>query len=839
MIKNIVLAGLLHDVGKFAERGNPSEFSFTDKETARFHYPHAAATDHFLTQFVHFEGRQPPWFNYAAMHHKPSDNEPYQWMIAEADHLSSGMERAPYAAEEREVGKQAYKTALKPVTEFIALDKTEPIDGQFYLPLKALQMEENVVFPQKKMGELNLKDDYQILFANFKNEFTRLLKYGIENKIDTLYFVLQKYLWAVPSTLRKQDFPDVSLFEHLKTTAALASCLLLFHRENNTEFDIRAIRNREQEKFLLFAADIGGIQNFIYQISSKGAYSLLKGRSFYIQILSDIAALTIIKRVGLTRVNIIYSSGGKFYLLLPNTQNVSKTLQETIEQINKDLFEKFDGELFLRSGWTPLSGNDLMLESDRLSTRWRAVNAELNRQAQQPFMTLLREPKKFKKVFGPADWQMETCEACHKEIKPEKLKTNKKNLKLCPVCYHLEEMGNRLKSAKFLVLAQSHKATEQRDIFLGTSIFLHGGDLQQDWLGKLQKDDLLLHLNHTSFEELFNTQIFKSLTAREMQGAKTVNTFQIGFQYYGGTRRLDATFDEIANRTNSGFKKLAVLRMDVDNLGKIFSQGLRHYRVKPSDKKSMKQNFYSLARLTTLSAQLNLFFSGFLNCLMEDSEQSKAAIVYAGGDDLFIVGAWDEVMEKALQIRQKFSAFTCYNPAFSMSGGLVITGGKFPIYKSAEYAGQAEDKAKKFGNGKISKNAFSALGTCLSWEEWQTVNEWKKEMLVQLWDAEKKNWDRALINHLWRIVEEYQNRFLSYQRDFMSEKEIRKLIRHERWLWRMVYDLTRFKKRNQKLANLVDDLINELAGDQREQTGQRAFIELLPALTQWVDYLTR
>lgn len=839
MLKDIVLAGLLHDVGKFAERAWTEEFGqITDDELGRFNYPHAAATERFLTKYVNVEGRQPPWFNYAAMHHKPSDNEPFQWMLAEADRLSSGMERATYAAEEREVGAQTYKTPLKPVTEFIALQDETPIDGEFYLPLKALSVEREQIFPRRRDGDLNLQEDYAGLFDQFVKEFEKLLKYHIRNKIDTLYFLLQKYWWAVPSTVRKQDFPDISLFEHAKTTAALASCLYLYHNQQGGDGDVQAIRNRKVEKFLLFAGDIGGIQNFIYQISSKGAYSLLKGRSFYIQILSDIAAMTIVEAVGLTRVNIIYSSGGKFYILLPNTEQTKQKLKDLIEQINADLFEKFDGELFLRTGWAALSGNDLMLENDRLSAKWNEVNAHLQKQAQQPFASLLRNTEKFREIFGPGDWDMETCQACHKEVKKQAIVENKKGVALCPVCAHLEKLGNRLKNAKYLVLTKQVKAPDQRDIFLGTSIFLHD-ELKEDWLKRVQQGDLLLQLNNTSFDDLLQSKTFTSLWAREMKGASEVGHFQVGFQYYGGTRRLDATFDEIADRTSCDFRKLGILRMDVDNLGKIFSRGLRHYRVKPRDGSSEAKNFYSLARMTTLSAQLNLFFSGYLNQLISDTEETKAAIVYAGGDDLFIVGAWDEVMEKAVQIRKEFEDFTCHNPSFTMSGGLAITDGKFPIYKSAEYAGQAEEQAKKFGNGQVSKNAFTAFGACLSWPEWMEVNRWKSEMLKQLWSAEKQNWDRALINHLWRIVDEYQRRYVELQRQIYNEKQIRKLVRHERWLWRMVYDLTRFKQRNKNLTELVDHLMAELAGDQREQAGRRPFIELLPALTQWVDYLTR
>ncbi|APF19581.1 type III-A CRISPR-associated protein Cas10/Csm1 [Caldithrix abyssi] len=837
MVKDIVLAGLLHDVGKFAERGSPQEFSFSDAEAARFQWAHAAATEKFLRTRIQWDGsRQPPWFNYAAMHHKPSDSSPMEWMIAEADRLSSGMERASYAADEREGGTQKFKTPLKPVTEFVALeDDGQAIEGRYYLPLRALQPDEANAFPREAPESLDLRDDYQALFRQFDAEFEKLLRHDIDQKIDTLYFLLQKFWWAVPSTTRKRDFPDVSLFEHAKTTAALASCLYVFHKADNTLNDVEKIKNRAQKKFLLFSGDLGGIQNFIYQISSKGAYSLLKGRSFYIQILSDLAAEHFAEALGLTRVNIIYSSGGKFYLLLPNTPQTIETITGVSQAVNEDLFDKFSGAIHLRSAFTELSGDDLMLKNGRLWQKWEAVNRGLQRQAQQPFITLLKNRQKYKDYFGPGKGDLKTCDACHGEAEERELKTIN-NAQLCPVCVELLKKGEQLKKARYLVLTREKKAGSKFDLFLGKRIYLHQ-KLDTEWLQKLKSGDQIFQFNDTCYDALFENEWFKNRLPKERLGAADLARFQLGFKHYGGTRKLDATFDEIAGRGQTGFEKLGVLRMDVDNLGMIFSRGLRHYRVKSAEGEG-NGHFYSLARLTTLSGQLSLFFSGYLNQLIADEEAARCAIVYAGGDDLFIVGAWDVVMEKALEIRKKFAAFTCYNPAFTMSGGLTITGGKFPIYKSAEYAGQAEETAKKFSVHGLSKNAFTAFGLPLSWNEWFELENLKEQILQNIQKADGR-YDRALVNHLWRIVEEYQKRYLELQRQSFNAAQIKNLARHERWLWRMVYDLTRFKERNRSLSPLIDELMRLLAGDEREKAGARPFIELLPTLTQWVDYLTR
>ena len=110
---------------------------------------------------------------------------------------------------------------------------------------------------------------------------------------------------------------------------------------------------------------------------------------------------------------------------------------------------------------------------------------------------------------------------------------------------------------------------------------------------------------------------------------------------------------------------------------------------------------------------MNLFFKGYLNeiCgrnlgalgkqdhplnISESSETGgrNVSIVYAGGDDLFIVGAWDDVAEVAFDINTCFRAFSCWNRDVHLSGGMTLHKPKFPLYQMAKMAKQAENAAK-------------------------------------------------------------------------------------------------------------------------------------------------
>ena len=135
---------------------------------------------------------------------------------------------------------------------------------------------------------------------------------------------------------------------------------------------------------------------------------------------------------------------------------------------------------------------------------------------------------------------------------------------------------------------------------------------------------------------------------------------------------------------------------------------------------------------SNLSRSMDLFFKGYLNqiCGMKlgddftqegypiditgekVSKDRHVSIIYAGGDDLFIVGAWDDVAELAFDINACFRTFSCHNPDVHLSGGVTLHKPKFPLYQMAKMAKQAEDAAKHNEirkSGKIERKKSLAL----------------------------------------------------------------------------------------------------------------------------------
>ena len=196
------------------------------------------------------------------------------------------------------------------------------------------------------------------------------------------------------------------------------------------------------------------------------------------------------------------------------------------------------------------------------------------------------------------------------------------------------------------------------------------------------------------------------------------------WSFYGGNELGGGkipTFEDMCE--NENFSRMGVLRMDVDNLGTIFQQGISPERA-------------TLSRFAALSRSFDFFFSGYLNTIWKETDPERSFIIYSGGDDLFIVGSWDVTILLAERIQLDFKEFTCNNPAFSVSGGIAIVPPKFPIMKGAEESAKEESAAKSHivnVNGiDREKNSISFLNMPLSWDwEYPYVKK-LKEQLVDL-----------------------------------------------------------------------------------------------------------
>jgi CRISPR-associated protein Csm1 len=174
-----------------------------------------------------------------------------------------------------------------------------------------------------------------------------------------------------------------------------------------------------------------------------------------------------------------------------------------------------------------------------------------------------------------------------------------------------------------------------------------------------------------------------------------------------------------------GVEALGILKADVDNLGLLFSCGFREGR-------------QTMSRLAALSRQLNSFFSIFLpHFLKTDNRFQDTYTVFAGGDDLFLIGPWNRIIALAELLNKEFSRYVCHNKDITISAGISVHKPGEPIMTIAESAEHALALSKS--KNKDIKDKITVFGETVAWDEFKTLEGIKDTMQKWLVDETINN----------------------------------------------------------------------------------------------------
>ncbi len=167
---------------------------------------------------------------------------------------------------------------------------------------------------------------------------------------------------------------------------------------------------------------------------------------------------------------------------------------------------------------------------------------------------------------------------------------------------------------------------------------------------------------------------------------------------------VPASFETIAKNScshlDTGIKSLAVLKADVDSMGKFMQD---------SDITDSFENF------DIFSKTLDNFFSLHVPKLMREKYKNSYT-VFAGGDDLFLLGAWDEILGLARQIQKDFQRFI--KGKLSISFGIAIVKPSYPISRLANYTQELLEDAKAVDE---EKNAITLFDETVKWVSYLKV----------------------------------------------------------------------------------------------------------------------
>lgn len=252
--------------------------------------------------------------------------------------------------------------------------KPLPNDSYLAFPPEYLSSEK-LVLPRKIQSLSH--EDYKNLLEKFNRELIDIRGVDKSKQIEFLLNLLEKYFSFIPSETAYRDdpptYPDVSLFDHLKITAAIASSMYLYFISNNINpgsLFRDEIQDRSEERYTLIGGDLSGIQDFVYSVTYRAALKGLRARSFYLELILHHVAQNILDEIGIYRTNLLYIGGGNFFILAPNTAKVKETIKRTRVEFNKWLLHEFDGKLFLSLDYSPVSGQSFLPMVIQVSLRF-------------------------------------------------------------------------------------------------------------------------------------------------------------------------------------------------------------------------------------------------------------------------------------------------------------------------------------------------------------------------------------------------------------------------------------------------------------------------------------
>ena len=845
---HLVLGCLLHDIGKFFERAEILDDYRKNDEMKQgyckkhpegyYSHLHVLNTLRFcellseqVTQIKPDENQRQStadqnWINLASLHHIPSEREDsyLEKIVQAADHLASA-EREQGNFYEQGINK---KTRLESLLGRISIGETVRKNDCF-LPLSATSLSEEAVYPKHArllgmeekssekgkakawLSQNSLVKDYKIIAEKFVDELQCLQTFQsgvskekvLKSTVRSLLSLMEQYLAKVPAATNVIH-PDISLFDHLRVTAAIGEGLYFYHNANKDQ-TAKNLDDKTTVKWQLVCGDFSGIQKFIYKITSKGAAKGLRGRSFFIQLLCDAVAEQIIRSLGLYATAKVYSSGGKFYLLIPSHQ--TEQLKKVVDSVNRQLLIQYQGEVSLGVGISEINGDDF--RGGNMGKRWQEVNEDLQKYRLQPFKTQVMEDTDCFSQQTLHD--LGACKVCGRDDKAADLNTDK----TCKQCRELENIGRVLADTDYLfwVWGDDRKTVFNKRLKHLCKIDFPGTDCSLYFLDKEPEFSELTDLSASHLEVLNNWRGLKKNHLGYSQGLRYVGKWQ------KDKESADWEFDDFSNRAK-GINRMGVLRMDVDNLGEIFIRGLRFGN---DENKTMG----SLSRVATLSRQLHLFFAGYLHQILASYERSQ--IIYAGGDDVFIIGSWDELPEVAFKIRQEFQKYCANNQHFTLSGGISTVSGKYPISKAAELAGDAEEHAKSLIRGSLQKDALCFLDTVIGWEGFNDAII-LRETIQKITE---KTQSQALIDKLRQVVISVQEMEQQHKHGKIVE-----LIYWDKWRWRLVYSLKRMERRYPDIKDELDELLQKLITPQSIPNKQTV-MDWLQLPVRWAEFLMR
>lgn len=646
-VYKLSLAAFLHDIGKFRQRANKQINEAIITLYCPFHkngnyhsHLHAAHTVQAIDELgFKIEGL----IELAASHHI-SDLDGDAKIIQIADRYASSLDRKQLITEEEYYGKDQFiKMAIETPFSYVYLENKP---DKHYYPVQKLSPE--IKISNEKY--INTSKEYEKLYDEFVEKVKNLnLKFKNINDFLKLKSIFEEYTTFIPASTYK-TYPDVSLFDHSLATSAIAV----------------SIKKGDGKNFSLIQGDFTSIQKFIFsKYGNRNKYlaKILRAKSLFVNIATELIALKIVKELGISVFNIVMNAGGKFTIL---SHKLNESEKEKLEEIKNWVNNKFKEINFLETKF-------LIKSIDFTKDRFKL--GEFSKVYKDMAIEFETEKLRFETDLEVFEGYIEKlsngkCDICG--IQPAEIE--EEDYKICKFCNKFKELGENL--------VKKDKISFNLDDLLSISMDKDGEITY--YLKNNYPIKRVANVVPVFSKEDKNNPKYKLLEDEYIKTIKEGSVKSFQFISVDGLKEDEKYF--------YGRKYLAILKADIDNLGQIFIRGFKG-----------KETF---SRILYLSRMIDYFFT---NILMEEIKNKNIYTIFAGGDDLFLIGYYEDIIETYNWVLRKLKDYT-KNKDFHLSAAIKLTRVNIPLNMVAELTENELEEAKS-NEGKNSISIFDVVMT--------------------------------------------------------------------------------------------------------------------------------
>ena len=549
------------------------------------------------------------------------------------------------------------------------------------------------------------------------------------------------YAQAIPVSTVDTQLHDVSFADHARTTAALAAALWRYHHDNGDDeqslldrFGADASTDWSEEKLLLVQGDFFGIQEFIFATggeTQRRAAKLLRGRSFYVSLLTECAALRILDRLSLPPTSQVISAAGKFLIAAPNTASARSALAAIQTELDAWFLEHSYGQSGIGLAWLPARCDDFLSDSSGEEPPFRGLIRRLFEQLQtaktRRFDLCGERPPApvFADFLARFDAEKGVCAIDGRSPATERLGETDRHV--CALAADQIAVGTHLAYEERLYVTDQPVGAKALKLSLfGYHVLFANGQAKGRDLDHVAPNAGLRRAWDFALPTSGSEPLFRGYARRYINGYVPLFGEMSSWEAdrYSGLP-ADLVFERHpqepktlehlacddrwadANGRYQGVEALVTIKGDVDDLGTLFETGLS----RPG-----------FTRMVALSRQMNAFFSVWLPWLCRN-KYPNTYTVFAGGDDFFLIAPWRSAILLAQEMRSDFRRFVAGNADLHFCTGLSMTRPGLPIRQMGELAERALEHAKdrRDAAGRLVKDAVTCFGHTVGWEDFDAL----------------------------------------------------------------------------------------------------------------------